>query len=104
MKNTMAQFCFIILMITGLHAMKLKHSASIKGKVVQENRVRNIWAVKGNDSTWVGSKDGFFTVPVTPGTWKIVIHTSGRHPAYKVLDHIQISEGKDKDLGKINLN
>ncbi len=104
MKTTIAQLCFIVLMITGLHAMKLKRSASIKGVVLQETKVKNIWAVQGTDSTEINSKDGSFIIKVAPGFWKIIIHTNSTYPQYKVLDNIETREGTDTDLGKINLD
>src|ERR1700733_13744458 len=104
MKSTFVQLCFIVLMISSLHAIKLTRSSSIKGVVMQDNKIKKIWAVQGTDSTEVTSKDGAFNIKVRPGIWKIIIDLNDAYRQTKVFDNIQTREGKNIDLGKIDLD
>ena len=104
MKTAFIQLCFILLAITGMHAMKAQRSAGIKGIILPENKVKNIWAVQGTDSTNVSNNDGSFDIKVKPGIWKIIILTDRSYKQYKVFENIETTEGKDTDLGTINLN
>ncbi|MBS1914883.1 MAG: carboxypeptidase regulatory-like domain-containing protein [Bacteroidetes bacterium] len=103
MKTTTTQLLFLILIISGLHAAKIMHSASVKGVVVQDEKIKNIWAIQGSDTTQVNPlEDGYFNVSLKPGTWKIIIQSK---EGFKntILNNIQAIEGKNIDLGEINL-
>jgi hypothetical protein len=106
MKMNFLKLCAVILGISGLHAIKIMRSPSIKGVIVPENKVKDIWAVQGNDSTEVRNDDGSFNVKVKPGIWKIIINTNNTKESYQkntVLYRIDAIEGKNIDLGEINL-
>jgi hypothetical protein len=104
MKMTGVQLCFIVFVILGLHTMKIMRTATIKGVVVQEDKVKTMWAIQGKDSTMVNTtEDGAFDVKVKPGLWKIIICTNRAYQQYKVVENIETTEGKDTDLGRINL-
>jgi hypothetical protein len=103
MKVALMQLCFVILIISGLHAIKIMHSATIKGVVVQDDNVKDIWAVQGSDSTLVGNAEGAFHVNVKPGIWKIIIQPKETYKRITVLDRIEATEGQNIDLGEINL-
>src|SRR5580693_5937556 len=79
MKAATSQLLLIVLIISGLHAAKIMHSASIKGVVMQDEQIKNIWAVQGNDSTVVTMEDGYFKIPVKPGMWKIIIESKDKY-------------------------
>ena len=102
MKTATSQLLLIVLIISGLHAAKIMHSASIKGVVVQDEQIKTIWAVQGNDSTQVTMENGYFKVSVKPGLWKIIIQSKENYKSM-ILDKIQAVEGKNTDLGQINL-
>lgn len=104
MKTAFFQLCLIIFVISGLHAIKLKRAASIKGVVLQDERIKKIWAVQGRDSTEVLNQEGAFDVVVKPGIWKIIINMNDKYQKSRVLENIRTSEGKNTDLGKIDLN
>jgi hypothetical protein len=104
MKMNFLKLCFVIIAISGLHAIKIMRSPSIKGVVFPENKVKTIWAVQGTDSTEVRNDDGNFSVKVKPGVWKIIINTKeSSYQKNTVLYTIQAIEGKNIDLGEINL-
>jgi|HubBroStandDraft_3_1064219.scaffolds.fasta_scaffold1493224_1 hypothetical protein len=102
MKAATSQLLLIVLIISGLHAAKIMHSASIKGVVMQDEQIKNIWAVQGNDSTVVTMEDGYFKIPVKPGMWKIIIESKDKYKSM-ILDKILAVEGENTDLGEINL-
>ena len=103
MKTATSQLLFLILIISSLHAAKIMHSASIKGVVVQDEKIKSIWAVQGADSTLINTEeDGRFNVSVKPGTWKIIIQAKENY-RNTILNNIEAIEGKNIDLGEINL-
>ncbi len=104
MKMGFVQLCILILVISGLHALKIQRTATIKGVVLPENKVKDIWVVQGRDSTEVSTEEGTFNVNVRPGTWKLIIYTTQGLRQYKELDNIETLEGKKIDLGTISLD
>ena len=97
------KLCFVILAISGLHVVKIVRSPSIKGVVVPENKLQTIWAVQGLDTTEIKNNDGSFNVKIKPGIWKIIINTKQPYQKTSVLYRIEATEGKNIDLGEINL-
>jgi|SRR5580704_6306328 hypothetical protein len=97
------KLCAILLVISSLHAIKIMRSPSIKGVIIPENKLKNIWMVQGRDSTEVNNEDGSFNVKVKPGVWKIIINTKETYQKTAVLYQIEATEGKNIDLGEINL-
>jgi hypothetical protein len=104
MKMNFLKLCAILVGISGLHAIKILRAPSISGVVIPENKVKNIWAVQGRDSTEVSNEDGSFNIKVKPGIWKIIIYSKESYQKNTVLDQIEATEGKNINLGEINLH
>jgi len=97
------KLCAVLLGVSGLHAIKILRAPSIRGMVVPENKVKDIWLVQGNDSTEVSSEDGNFMIKVKPGIWKVIINQKDSYQKSSVLYRIEAIEGRNIDLGEINL-
>jgi hypothetical protein len=102
MKNAFVQLCLVVLVITGIHAMRLIKANTIQGKVSVPYALQFAWAVQGKDSIIVAAEEGNFTLKVKPGVWKVLLHL--RSP-YKnmVITNIKVSDGHITDLGEIKL-
>jgi hypothetical protein len=103
MKMNYLKLILVILAISGLHAIKMMRAPSVKGVVVPEDKIKTIWAIQGIDSTEIKNEDGSFNVKIKPGVWKIIINTKEPYQKTSVLYRIEATEGKNIDLGEINL-
>ncbi len=102
MRNAIVQLCFIVMVITGIHAMRLMQANTINGKVASPDALQYVWAVQGKDSVIVAAYRGQFALKVKPGVWKVLLHTQ---TPYKnmVIENVVVSDGKATDLGEIKL-
>lgn len=102
MRNAIVQLCLIVMVITGVHAMRLMQANTINGKVPTADALRFVWAIQGKDSVIAPAINGSFALKVKPGIWKVLLHT--KYP-YKnmVIDHVIVNDGKATDLGEIKL-
>ena len=62
MKNTMVQLCLVVMVITGIHAMRLMRANTINGKVSFPNALQFAWAIQGKDSIIVSGINGTFAL------------------------------------------
>lgn len=97
------KLCLVILAISGLHAIKIMRTPSLRGVVVPEDKIKTIWAVQGLDSTEIKNSDGSFNVKIKPGIWRIIINTKEPSQTTSVLYRVEATEGKNIDLGQISL-
>jgi len=102
MKNAIVQLCLVVLVITGIHAMRLIKANTINGKVSSPNALQFAWAINGTDSVIVAASNGTFSLKVKPGIWKVLLHTKNPYKNM-VIEHVMVSEGKSTDLGDIRL-
>ncbi len=102
MKNAIVQLCLVVLVITGIHAMRLIKANTINGKVSSPDALQFAWAVNGNDSVIVAANNGNFSLKVKPGIWKVLLHTKSPYKNM-VISHVIVSEGRSTDLGDIRL-
>jgi hypothetical protein len=102
MRNAIVQLCLIVMVITGIHAMRLMQANTINGKVASPDALQFVWAVQGKDSVIVPAIHGEFALKVKPGVWKLLLHTQ---TPYKnmVIENVVVSDGKATDLGEIKL-
>ncbi len=102
MKNAFVQLCLVILVITGIHAMRLIKANTINGKVSAPSALQYAWAVKGADSVIVAADHGNFSIKVSPGIWKVLLHTRSPYRNQEI-DNIIVTDGHSTDLGEIIL-
>ncbi|HVM89852.1 MAG TPA: hypothetical protein VMT76_16820 [Puia sp.] len=102
MKNAFVQLCLILLVITGVHAMKLIRSNTISGKVNAPNALQFAWAIQDKDSVIVACPKGAFTLKVKPGVWRVLLHTKFPYKN-QVIDNVVVNAGRSTDLGEIIL-
>ena len=93
----------VLIAISGLHIIKIMRSPMLKGFIVPQEKLKTIWAVQGIDSTEIKNNEGAFSVKIKPGIWKIIINTKEPYQKTSVLYRIEATEGKNIDLGEINL-
>jgi hypothetical protein len=67
------QLCFLIISITGIHAIKIMRTPSIKGKVSPAKNVKEVVMISRKDSVKASVENGAFNVAVSPGIWKVII-------------------------------
>ena len=91
----------IIVVVATLHAFRATEEANIKGWVVQSGGSATVLATNGIDSVTTGTVNGFFSLLVKPGNWKI--HVNGRHSKRHYFVNVPVYEGKIIDLGQIRL-
>ena len=96
------QLCLVVMVITGIHAMRLIHANTINGRVQSPDALQFVWAIQGKDSVIAQAVNGVFVLKVKPGAWKVLLHTQ---TPYKnmVIDKVVVSDGKATDLGEIKL-
>jgi hypothetical protein len=102
MKNAFVQLCLVVLVITGIHAMRLIRANTINGKVNAPNALQFVWAIQGKDSVIVGGVDGTFSLKVKPGIWTVLLHTKNPYKN-RVIENVVVNEGRSTDLGEIIL-
>lgn len=101
MKATWA-FGAVIAGVTTLHALKIRESGTISGKVSPTDGAKFAWAIKGIDSAKTSIAEGKFLFKLRPGSYKIVV-TATEPLKNAVIDAVKIDDGKTVDLGEISL-
>ena len=96
------QLCLIVMVITGIHAMRLMQANTIYGRVISPDALEFVWAIQGKDSVIVPAIRGEFVLKVKPGVWKLLLHTQ-THYKNMVIENVVVSDGKATDLGEIKL-
>ncbi|HLK31038.1 MAG TPA: hypothetical protein VKT28_20840 [Puia sp.] len=102
MKNAFVQLCLIVLVITGIHAMRLIKANTINGKVNSPEALEFAWAIKGSDSVIVAASNGYFSLRVQPGIWKVLLHTKNPYKNI-IINNVLVSDGRSTELGEIKL-
>ena len=75
----------------------------ITGKVTPADGVNLVWAINGTDSVKTELAAGSFTLPVKPGTYKVII--DAKDPYKDVtMEAVQVKDGQATDLGEIALS
>ena len=101
MKATWA-FGAVIAGVTTLHALKIRESGTVSGKISPPDGAKFAWAISGRDSSKTSIAEGKFLFKLKPGEYKIVVDAV--EPLKDaVVDAIQIADGKTVDLGEISL-
>jgi len=101
MKATWA-FGAVIAGVTTLHALKIRESGTISGKISPPDGAKFAWAIIGYDSSKTSIAEGKFLFKLKPGSYKIIVDAIEplKDP---VIDAVQITDGKSVDLGEISL-
>jgi hypothetical protein len=102
MRNAIVQLCFVVMVITGIHAMRLMQANTITGNVSSPTALQYVWAIQGKDSVIAPAVNGNFALKVTPGIWKLLLHTKS-HYKNMAIDSVIVNDGKATDLGEIKL-
>ncbi len=102
MKNAFVQLCLVVLVITGIHAIRLIKANTINGKVSAPNALQFAWAIKGSDSVIVGADNGTFSLKVKPGIWKVLLHNKNPYKNI-IINNVIVKDGRSTDLGEIIL-
>ena len=101
MKATWA-FGAVIAGVTTLHALKIRESGTVSGKISPPDGAKFAWAIIGYDSSKTSIAEGKFLFKLKPGEYKVVIDATDPLKD-AVVDAIQIADGKTVDLGEIPL-
>ncbi len=101
MSKTVAVFIVTIVLVIALHAFRSLGTSNIKGRVISRGGGVHVWAVRGSDSIKVSAQNGFFTLPVKPGSWKVLVGKQMPWPDMGMT--VDVPEGQTTDLGIIRL-
>lgn len=74
----------------------------ITGKVIPADGVELVWAINGSDSVKTELAAGGFTLPVKPGTYKVIIDAKDPYKDLTV-EGVLVKDGATTDLGEIAL-
>ncbi|MFN4313062.1 MAG: carboxypeptidase regulatory-like domain-containing protein [Chitinophagaceae bacterium] len=101
MKKNLIKGGLAMLAIVALFSFT-KMQTGITGKVVPADGVEMVWAINGSDSAKTELTGGSFTLPVKPGTYKVIV--DAKDPYKDVtMDNVVVKDGAATDLGEIAL-
>jgi hypothetical protein len=103
MRNALVQLGLVLLGVTGVHAVKLLQTASLRVHIFPAEAADQVWAIKGSDSIKLSGGNGeYFSNEIPTGNWLIRVNTKSPFRAMNI-DAGNIKPGIDKDLGGIRL-
>src|SRR4030095_5213879 len=94
--------CGIILLAVLAVKAFYSHETSITGKISPVDGANIAWAISSKDSATSNIVNGSFTLPVKPGTYKVMIDAL---EPYKdaTVENVVVKEGQTADVGEIIL-
>jgi len=102
MKRTILTLTAVCITIVILHSFRYMQASGIKGTIVPASAASVIWAIKEKDTLKTALNNGTFTLPASPGNWKLIV--DAKEP-YKdaVMEKVVVTEGQVTDVGEIKL-
>ena len=101
MRRGLLELCLIVAAVIGIHAERLLHSGTIKGKIIPGRQSSSILAIKGKDSIKVVTHEGQFGMELQPGDWRLIFADYNYQPTER---RVLVQEGQHVNLGEIRLS